>query len=183
MAFRTWPEFSKQIEANVSTHRHTKRDGAISRASRTAWLPLSRDECAAGCPPKAGQREAKYGVLSVNGNASEIVPAIFCDSFHPLRMMKASSRLIGAPPWFSFYLEYIWRKFEDDRIQRTQAKNVAGPRDSDSHQSGVHAESREGSQASQIKEPTEEVRHETDRDHLASGCNAKHTRLSRSREV
>jgi len=25
MAFRTWPEFSKQIEANVSTHRHTKR--------------------------------------------------------------------------------------------------------------------------------------------------------------
>jgi hypothetical protein len=49
MAFRTWPEFSKQIEANVSTHRHTKRDGAISRASRTAWLPLSRDECAAGC--------------------------------------------------------------------------------------------------------------------------------------
>src|SRR5215470_13328497 len=37
MAFRTWPEFSKQIEANVSTHRHTKRDGAISRASRTWW--------------------------------------------------------------------------------------------------------------------------------------------------
>lgn len=105
------------------------------------------------------------------------------DSFHPLRMMKASSRLIGAPPWFSFDLEYIWRKFEDDRIQRTQAKNVAGPRDSDSHQSGVHAESREGSQASQIKEPTEEVSHETDRDHLASGCNAKHTRLSRSRDV
>ena len=30
MAFRTRPEFSKQIEASVSTHRHTKRDGAIS---------------------------------------------------------------------------------------------------------------------------------------------------------
>jgi len=62
-------------------------------------------------------------------------------------------------------------------------KDAQRPRDSDSHQRGVHAESPESIQAQKVSEPTEEVTRGSDLSHLDAGCTAKHTRLDRSSNV
>ena len=66
---------------------------------------------------------------------------------------------------------------------REDAEDPEGPRDSDSHQRRIHAESRESGKAKISAQPTEEEVRKTANAVRGADCTAKHTRLNRSSDV